>query len=268
MENNICPSTVNTSSAPGRKIEYIVIHYTAGTTSKAGTGKAVCKMWASGGVKASADFVVDDGGTWQYNADLANRYTWAVGGSKYNTKGGRLYGICKNSNSISVEMCSSNSTKMVQNPCDSGWNISTAVRNNTIALVRHLMDFYHIPIDRVIRHYDCTGKPCPGVLGWCEYGNSTNSNEWVRFKEKLSAGAQESDGMTEREVEKLIDRHGVDAVKAALAEMAKAPGSDWAQIAMEWAVDNGITDGTKPGAYCTREQVCTMLYRFYKLLKK
>jgi len=38
--------------------------------------------------------------------------------------------------------------------------------------------------------------------------------------------------------------------------------SPWAREAWEWAVENGITDGTRPKDAATREEVVTMLYRF------
>ena len=53
------------------------------------------------------------------------------------------------------------------------------------------MLMYDIPRDRVVRHYDITGKLCPGVPGWnngplfSTDGKQTNrpngSVEWTRF---------------------------------------------------------------------------------------
>jgi len=44
--------------------------------------------------------------------------------------------------------------------------------------------------------------------------------------------------------------------------------SSWAKEAWEWAIKEGITDGTNPKGAVTREQVVTMLYRFFQLLMK
>ena len=45
------------------------------------------------------------------------------------------------------------------------------------------------------------------------------------------------------------------------------PGpSPWAAEAWEWAVRQGITDGTNPQGQCTREQVVTMMYRQWSRL--
>ena len=38
--------------------------------------------------------------------------------------------------------------------------------------------------------------------------------------------------------------------------------SDWAKDAWEWGKEKGITDGTRPGAEMTREEMVTMLYRY------
>ncbi|MBA1335917.1 MAG: hypothetical protein HPY66_1735 [Firmicutes bacterium] len=44
--------------------------------------------------------------------------------------------------------------------------------------------------------------------------------------------------------------------------------SSWAIEAQDWAVTNGISDGTNPKGNVTREELWTMLYRFWKLLKE
>ena len=53
-------SLINTSSLPNRKIEWIVIHYTAGTTSKAGSALNTANFFMSGTAAASSDYIVDD----------------------------------------------------------------------------------------------------------------------------------------------------------------------------------------------------------------
>lgn len=172
-------STIDTSPAPNRKIEYIVIHYTAGTQSRAGAAKTACDWWRLPDTRASADFVVDDEMILRYNPDLLNRYCWHCGGSKYSTRGGRLHGIVTNSNSIGIELCSTNLLRRVADPNADSWIFTEAVLKNAAELVRHLMQTYSIPLDRVVRHYDVTGKLCPGIPGWNEDSGSTA--EWQRF---------------------------------------------------------------------------------------
>ncbi len=154
-------STTEKTSRRTKKIEYIVIHYTAGTSSKDGSALRTINHWKGSDRQASADFVIDDKNILQYNASLEDRYTWAVGNPKPNVR-------CSNSNSISIEMCStfngdySSSVKAL----DHRWSISDKVLNNTIELTKYLMHKYNIDKDHVIRHYDVSGKHCPGVVGY------------------------------------------------------------------------------------------------------
>lgn len=44
--------------------------------------------------------------------------------------------------------------------------------------------------------------------------------------------------------------------------------SDWAKGAQQWAVENKISDGTRPGATLTREESWALLQKFYKMINK
>ena len=178
-------STAHTTAKKNREIKYIVIHYTAGVTSRAGTALNTANYYPQSN-NVSADFTVDDTAAVCYNGDIINRYTWHCGGSKYNTKGGSYYGKCTNANSIGVEICCTNSTGKMQNANDKSYSFTPAVINNAVELVKQLMKWYNIPPENVIRHYDVTGKPCPGVIGWNK--ESGSEAEWEKFKAKL-AGA-------------------------------------------------------------------------------
>ena len=180
-------STVHTTAKAARAIEYIVIHYTAGVTSKAGSALSLAGYFATRPDDVSADFTVDDGAVVQYNPDIRNRYTWHCGGNKYNTKGGSLYGICKNSNSIGIEICCENSTGKMQDANDKSYSFSGAAVANAAELVKQLMAEYDIPAECVIRHYDVTGKPCPGIIGW--NADSGSETKWTAFKQAISGAA-------------------------------------------------------------------------------
>ena len=177
-------STVHTTAKPGREIKYIVIHYTAGVTSKAGSALNTAEYYRTTSTEVSSDFTVDDTSAVQYNPDIRNRYCWHCGGSKYNTKGGSFYGKCTNANSIGVEICSTNSTGKMQNANDRSYSFTDAVINNAVELVRQLMKWHNIPAENVIRHYEVTGKPCPGIIGWNK--ESGSEAEWEKFKARLS----------------------------------------------------------------------------------
>lgn len=86
------------------KIEYIVMHYTANDgDSDEGNGN----YFHNNIVNASAHYFVDGDSITQSVPD--NYVAWSVGGKKYpncgQTGGGKFYGKCTNSNSISVELC-------------------------------------------------------------------------------------------------------------------------------------------------------------------
>ena len=158
-------SLVNITAKTNRNIDWIVLHYTAGTQSKAGTAKNIASYFAKTSTKASADFIVDNGTIVQYNPDPRNFYCWSVGGSKYSTMttslGGKYYGICTNANSISIEMCSSKINTSSMKASDSDWYFSPDVVKNAFTLVKYLMSVYGITSDHVIMHHMVTGKLCP-----------------------------------------------------------------------------------------------------------
>jgi N-acetylmuramoyl-L-alanine amidase CwlA len=94
----------NVTVKKNRPIEYLVIHYTAGTSSKGGTAKRVATSFGKQSKKASADFIVDQDDVVQFNPDIRNQYCWAVGDKIYNkfstSLGGTLYKTASNANCI------------------------------------------------------------------------------------------------------------------------------------------------------------------------
>lgn len=173
----------NMTKSPNRTVSYIVEHYTAGTTSKNGSARGNADWFNNVSAQASADFIVDDNEIVQFNGDILNQYCWAVGGNKYSTSGGSLYGQAKNANCISIEICSNNKTGKMTYANDPNYYFTDASINNAITLTKYLMTKYSIPTSHVIRHYDVNGKQCPGIVGWNkETGSET---EWERFKTKI-----------------------------------------------------------------------------------
>ena len=173
-----------------RTIKYIVVHFTAGSSSTKGKAMSTRNYFQTSDRQASADFCVDDEEIVQVNPSLTDYYCWAVG------DGNGKYGIT-NTNSVSIEMCSTlKKGTSVSASNHTGWTISEKVINNTIKLTKYLMAKYNIPIDRVVRHYDASRKHCPGVIGWNDgglydavtgksTGKKNNSDEWLKFKQKL-----------------------------------------------------------------------------------
>lgn len=179
-------STVHTTARKGRKIQYIVIHYTAGISSKAGSARNTASFFAiptsKGGRDASADYIVDDMEIVQYNPDIENRMTWHCGGKRQGSTGGQFYNICTNVNSIGVEICSNNKKGKMTNAGDGNWYYTDASLKNALALVKELMKTFNIPARNVITHWNVTGKLCPSVTGW--YGS--NLTAWNAFKSSIS----------------------------------------------------------------------------------
>lgn len=131
-----------------KNIKYIVIHYTG---NDGDTAKNNGKYFKNNVVKASAHYFVDDDIIVQSVPD--NRIAWSVGGSKWNNNGGKYYGKCTNSNSISIELCDVVKNGKVYP--------SKKTIENAIELTKELMKKYDIDADHVIRHYDVNGKTCP-----------------------------------------------------------------------------------------------------------
>lgn len=189
------PLSVHITKSPNRKTLYLAIHYTAGASSAMGKARANHHIFTTR--SASADFGVDDKEMVQFNPDIANYYCWAVGDKKnIYSKGGSLNGKATNKNTISIEICS-NLTKGTSASAANhkGWFFTDAAIDNAVKLAKIIMKKYNIPIERVVRHYDITGKLCPGVVGWNDEtlydtaGNKTNSKNnsdaWIEFKKRL-----------------------------------------------------------------------------------
>lgn len=179
----------NTTSYLNRPLKYIVVHYTAGSTSKAGSALNTAVMFSNPSVYASADFIVDDDTIVQFNPDIKNRFCWHCGDNKNMfSMGGKYYGKCTNANSIGIEVCSTNPNWQASDFANSKkWSFTDKVVNNAVELVKYLMQTYNIPIENVIRHYDVTGKFCPGIIGWNE--DSGNAKKWEQFKARLTGTA-------------------------------------------------------------------------------
>ena len=177
--------------------QYLSIHFTAGSNSNPGKAQAVYNTFVSR--EASADFAVDDRDMVQFNPDIDNYYCWAVGDKKNPySSGGTLNGKATNRNTISIEICSTcvpATSTAVNTPNHPGWSFTDAALNNAAKLAKIIMKKYNIPLSRVVRHYDITGKLCPGIIGWNNEtiydinGKATkeksDSSKWEQFKRKL-----------------------------------------------------------------------------------
>ncbi len=133
--------TVNEYSRPGLPLtdtpQYIVIHYTANPGSTAQNNRDYFEnLKDTGQTYASAQFVIG----------LEGEIIQCVPCDEMSYCSNNLNEIC-----ISIEMC---------HPDEWG-NFHDATYNNCVYLVAHLMNYYHMDMNQLIRHYDVTGKNCP-----------------------------------------------------------------------------------------------------------
>lgn len=150
------------------KKNHLVYHFTANDGDKANNNG---KYFKNNIIKASAQYFVDDDIVVQSVEDEYVAY--AVGGKKLSgTKGGKYHGICTNYNSINIELCDTNKNGKL--------DLSNKTRENAIELGRYLVKKYNIPKERVIRHYDVTGKNCPAYF-------VKDEKAWNEFKNEIFA---------------------------------------------------------------------------------
>lgn len=194
----------NASFRPGRncgtrveKIKYIVIHY----TGSEGTAAGNVNYFNNGNRGASAHYFVDRSGEIREYCDPLMYYAWHCGGSLESSHH-PLHGICTNSNSVGVEICTHYN--------GSAWEFTTAAVSAAIVLTKYLMTKFGVSADHVCRHYDVTGKACPRVPGWGAVGGDA---EWKKF---LAAITTQARPLTDNE--KFIEEIGA----MARADMAKS----------------------------------------------
>lgn len=117
------------------------------------------------------------------------------------------------------------------------------VIENTIWLVNQLQNQFNIPDSKVVRHHDWSGKNCPRIL------NSDGSwGGWVEFKTLLRS----SDTMSREEVKKIVQEE---------LDRSKLPVSSWAKNDWDKAKEDGVTDGSRPRDFATREEVIALINR-------
>ena len=180
-------------------------------------------------VKASAHYFVDDTTVYLSVPDL--KIAWSVGGSKYANADKTGGGTMYGV----ITNTNSISIEMCDTIRNGVYQASEATLANAAALGRALMEKYDIPIENVYRHFDVTGKHCPSYL--------VNAQKWAEFKKRLEV--------------KIMDNTPSGAHKEGV----------------DWAIANGILTGNSEGDLMlsqpvTRQQMCTMLYRFWKLIER
>lgn len=195
-------------------VSYLVIHYTG---NKEDTAENNANYFKNNKVQSSAHYFVDEHEVVLSvpEADTA----WHCGA------GSDCHPRCQNANSIGIALCSRKDVEGNSYFCR-----ETVCRAEELA--RMLMQKYGIGTERVLRHYDVTGKKCPAPF-------VENPAAWKAFLQSLQPN---------------------------LGEV-----SDWAREACQWAaakelfVGNGTTYSWKDPI--TREAVAAVLYRFARQME-
>lgn len=149
-------SAYNHNKMTSRDVKYIVLHWVGAVS----TAKNNVDYFAGGDRQASAHYFVDKSSIWQSveEKDVA----WHCG-----TSGTYKHQICRNANSIGIEMC-----------LESDWTIAEETLKRTIWLVQELVTKHGIPYENIIRHYDVTGKLCPAPY--------VDDSKWNVLKERIT----------------------------------------------------------------------------------
>lgn len=172
------------SNRGGAKIQWIVMHYFGGLSTALECAGWFCNPSNNSG---SADFCVDDSHIVQVNPDIPKYNTWHCGGGLQGSIRHSKYGICKNSNSIGIEMRPYNDRGAVSAAQNAGWYFHQATVDNAVDLVKYLMAKYNIDADHVIMHADVTGKYCPAP--WLD-----RPSEWDAFQAAIRGSGSASTG--------------------------------------------------------------------------
>lgn len=176
---NKCLTRINFTDCNNTgRIKYIVLHYVGAL----GGAEDNCRYYASQYIGASAHYYVGfSGEIWQSVED--EDIAWSVGASSY------VHPEARNSNTLNIELCVRKRSTGTMNATDKDWYFEDATVQSGIELTKMLMQKYHVPKDRIIRHYDVTGKICPNP-----YVYNNTAHVWNSFKKALSGSGQEATG--------------------------------------------------------------------------
>ncbi len=116
-------------------------------------------------------------------------------------------------------------------------------------LVKYILSVLNNNEIQIIGHKDIGNTVCPGRYFPLQ-----------EFKNIKSKGADEI------MLQKLIDKYGELKVETALIKLIESVNNDgkpseWAENELQEAINNGITDGTNPKMFATRQEVAIMVNR-------
>lgn len=211
-------------------IRYIVIHDTG--NPGVGAGAMAHYRYLQGATRpGSAQYYIDDKMIVQVIGD--SRTAWSVGDKwGYKNNLNRIKDA-KNINTLNLELC-------INRDCD-----PVKAYKNLLELTKNLMAKFKVPGNCVIRHYDVTGKPCPG--SW----SGQNWAKWWQFKEDIK-----------KPIEWKIDLSKDSEFGG--KQMTKDYEGHWAEKAIKSVMEKGIMVGDgqgnfKPDDKITRAEIAVIV---------
>lgn len=161
-----CCNAANYGESGGDPIHCHSLHVQPGRHGQEQRG-----LFCAGGGRSQRTLFVDETEIWSSVPE--DCVAWHCGAKTYR------HPDCRNANSIGVEICMN----------DGQGNVRQGSIDRAAQLVRLLMDKYHIAKENVLRHYDVTGKHCPGPMVddpalWAAFQQSLTQMEddSVRYK--------------------------------------------------------------------------------------
>ena len=222
-------------------VRYLVIHYVGAL----GGAKANARYYGrTPGIEASAHYFVGHAseGCPIYQSVPEGDTAWHCGAKKYK------HPECRNANSIGVELC-------CHQDGAGRWYFDPETVDAAVPLCRDIMARYGIPIDRVVRHYDVTGKNCPAPF-------VEDVAAWAAFKGRLVEPEEKGDiELAKEEMVGIVN----EVLDAREREANAKPVADWASEAWAKVTVAGIMDGNRPWAPVTRQELAVIISRLTKI---
>lgn len=166
-------TTVNRGAKGANHPQWIVIHFVGAS----GQAKDNANYFRHVYREASAHYFVDPHQIIQVVED--DTPAWHIGDG-YRSGRGQYNGYHRygatNNNSIGIEGCQDVTTG--ENVWH--WQFHPKTYQQMLLLTKYLQEKYNIPDSRVIRHFDASGKMCPGNWQW------NNWARWYQFKKDLA----------------------------------------------------------------------------------
>lgn len=142
-----------------------------------------------------------------------------------------------------------NKTSLSIEICESGNRKKTLI--NAAKFVAKKLHEHNLTLLDIKKHQDWVNKVCPRILIDNVY--IRDGLDWNWFIKTVHSFYVE-DEMTQAEFNNFMDNY--------LKSRAIKDVSIWAKDTWEKAVNDGITDGTMPQSFATREQVITLISNF------